>query len=77
MDILKKIQNQPEYIRKIIFWVIIIILSAGVLFWWGRRAEQKLKGFREEEFIERLNLPQLKERLEKMPEMEIPEVKTE
>jgi len=77
MGILQKIQNQPEHIRKIVFWMIIIILGVGLLFWWGKRAERRLREFRKEEFIEELNLPQLKEKLEKMPEMKIPEIKAE
>ncbi|MCD6528109.1 hypothetical protein J7K44_00480 [bacterium] len=65
MNFLKKIQSLPKYIREIIFWVIIISLSAGLLFLWVKSTKRKLKNFQREEVIEKLNIPQLKKELKK------------
>ncbi len=73
MDIVKKLQNQPEYIRKIILWLIVIIIGLSLLVWWVKSFSQKLKEFEKEEFIGGLNLPSLDEQLQKLPEAEVPQ----
>ena len=58
---LKKIQNQPEYIRKIILWITIIIVALALGSWWIYSSYWKIKKFPKEEFIKELELPQFKE----------------
>ena len=77
MNIVDKIRNLPESKRKVILWVIIIILAAGLLTWWVKNLQQRLKSFKTEELKEQLKLPSFKEELEGMPKLEIPEISEE
>ena len=72
MDILKKLQNQPESTRKIILWSIIIVIGIGLLFLWSKNFQQKLKNFQIEEFKEELKLPSLEGKLKIPPNLGIP-----
>jgi len=74
MDLLKKIRNQPENIRKIILWVIIIIVGLGLAIFWVKNFQKRLKSFQKEELKEKLQLPSLQEKLRGIPKIEIPEV---
>lgn len=67
MDFLNKLQNQPKHIRKIILWVIVIIVALILAIWWIYNSFWKLKNFKEEEFIKELNLPAFEE----IPKIEI------
>jgi len=60
MDFLKKLQNQPKHVRKIILWVIVIIVALGLASWWIRSSYWKIKKFPAEEFIKELELPKFK-----------------
>ncbi len=74
-DFFKKIQNQPEDIRKIILWSAVIIISLGFLFLWLHTVKIRLKTFQKEKLFEGIRVPQLKEELRKMPKIEVPEIK--
>lgn len=74
MSFLRKLQSQPEQTRKIILWSIVVILGLGLAIWWVGSSYQKLKEFKKEEFIEKINLPDFKERI---PGIEIPEISEE
>ncbi len=71
MSFLDKLRRQPEYIRKLILWAIIIIIGLGLLVWWIHSSYWKIKKFPKEEFIKGMNLPNLEE--DKMGMPEIPE----
>jgi len=45
LNFLKKIQNSPEYIKKIIFWLVIIILAVVLFLFWLKITEQRIKSF--------------------------------
>ena len=66
---IKNLQKQPEHIRKIIFWVIIIAVSLGLGFWWINNSYRRLKEFKKEEFINNLNLSPLEEGLKDLEKM--------
>lgn len=70
---LKKIQNLPLATRKIIFWLIIIVLSLGLFGFWLKNLQERTKSFEREKFEEQLNLPQLKEELKELRTPEIEE----
>jgi len=74
MGFLRKIQNQPEHIRKIILWSLVVIFGLGLATWWVKNFQQKIKSFEKEEFIEELKIPSLKEELKGLPEIEIPKI---
>lgn len=67
MGVLQKLQNQPEHIRKVILWTVVIVICLGLLVWWVISSSQKIKEFKKEEFIEQLNFPVLEEELPELP----------
>ncbi len=71
MEFLKRIQRLPESKKKIILWIAIIIIGFGLLNFWAKNLQQKLKSFKMEEWKKELNLPSLKE-LKEIPKTEIP-----
>ena len=68
MNVLKKIQAQPKYIRKIILWLAVIILTTSLLILWTKNLSQRFGSFQKEEF---------NEELEGIPKIEIPEIDKE
>lgn len=70
--ILIKLRNQPENVRKIIFWVVLIVISLGLGTWWVNSAYRKIKEFKKEEFFENLDFSPLKEKIQEIPKLEIP-----
>ena len=77
MNILEKIQNSPERIRKTIFWTVIIIVGIFLLIWWSRNTALKIESLKVEKLKEELRIPSLEEELKKMPKIETPEIKEE
>lgn len=67
-EFLKKLQNQPIYIRKIILWLIVIILALFLFFWWVNSVKKGLKSFQEK----KLEFPPFSEKLREIPKLEIP-----
>jgi hypothetical protein len=64
----KKIQNLSLIKRKVIFWIVIIILTLTLFFLWVKRAQRSIETFPKEEFIEEINLPELEKGLEGLQE---------
>ncbi len=71
MEFLKRIQRLPESKKKIILWIAIIIIGFGLLNFWVKNLQQKLKSFKMEEWKKELDLPSL-EKLKEIPKTEIP-----
>ena len=71
MNILHKIRSQPLYIRKIILWVVVMIVGLGLATLYIKNFQQKLKSFKMDKFKEELKLPEFKEELS-IPKIEIP-----
>ena len=68
MDFLKKIQQLSQKDRKIIFWLILVIMALAMIFLWGRKAVEKIRDFDSGEMINRLDIPNLE-----MPKINMPE----
>jgi len=66
MSFLKKIQQQPEYVRKLILWITIIIVGLILMIFWVLFFLRKIKEFPKEEFVEKLNLPSLEAEIDKI-----------
>lgn len=69
MNFLHKLQNLPEQKRRIILWLVLIIVGLGLLNWWVKNFQGKLKSFEMEEFKKELELPSLEEELKNLPEL--------
>ena len=73
MNIIGKIQNQPERIRKIILWSVIVFLGFIFLFLWIQSLKSRLEATKERNIFEELQVPQLEKKVESLPKVEIPE----
>jgi len=62
---LQKLQNQPEYIRKIILWAVVIVVGFSLLIWWSKNFQQRIKSFKGEGF---------QKELKELPKLEIPKI---
>ncbi len=71
MKFLEKLQKQPEYVRKLILWTIIVIVGIGLAIFWIWSSHRRIEGFSKEKFIEEFNLPFLKSKIDKLPKIEI------
>jgi hypothetical protein len=67
----------PEEKRKIIFWLIVVIVGIFLLIWWVKNLQTHLKGFEPEKIKEELQLPKLEEELKNLPKFEAPEISEE
>ncbi len=76
-NFLEKLRKQPEHIRKLILWIIIIIIGLGLSIWWIHSSYWKIKKFPKEEFIENIKLPDFEKELPKMEMPEFPEEELE
>lgn len=71
-DLIKKLQNQPEHIRKTILWVTVIVVGLGLFFWWIDIVKKRIENIKKEQFKETIGIPQLEERLKEIPNIKIP-----
>lgn len=67
MNFLTKIRGLPERQRKIILWVIIVILGIVLFNFWLRNFSSKIKGVDGEALKEQLNFPDIGEKLKDLP----------
>ncbi len=72
MEFFKKIQNLPEEKRKVIFWLVVILIGISLFLGWVKSLEMKIKSFRTEKIKEELKIPQLEEELKGLQKFEIP-----
>lgn len=77
MNVLHKIRNLPVSIRKIILWAMVIIIGLGLISWWIKNFQQRLKGLQTEELKEQFKLPALEEELKGLPKIEMPKINEE
>lgn len=73
MDFLKRFQKQPIHVRKLILWIIVIIVAFILGSWWVYSSLLKIKEFSKEGLIKGVNLPAFGEELKKLPKIEIPD----
>ena len=45
MNFLEKIQNLPEAKRRIILWLVVVLIGLVLIFWWGKGFQEKIKNF--------------------------------
>ena len=73
MNIIRKTQGLPKETRKIILWVVIIVLGFIFLFAWIQGLKQRLEIMREQRTFEQLKPPQFEEQMRNLPKVQIPE----
>jgi hypothetical protein len=72
--LLSKIRELPAYQRKIIFWIIIIILALTLLIFYTRHIQKRIVSVNAEKTREELQLHYLEEILDKVSETEFPKI---
>jgi hypothetical protein len=73
-NLLLKIQNLPERKRKIIFWILIVILTLFLLSLYIKNIQKTLKSTDLSKTKEELQFPSLGEELREIPKIEIPKI---
>lgn len=73
-EFIKKIQNLPEPERKIILWVLVVILGIVLLFFYAGNVQKKIKSFDKNKTGEDFGIPELKEELNNLPKFEMPDI---
>jgi len=61
-----------ESTRKIILWLVMIIIGLGLFTFYIKSIQKRLKSFESERFKEELQLPSFEKELESLPKIEIP-----
>ena len=51
VDFIKKLQKQPEHIRKIILWSVVIIVGLVLVVLWIHNSYQEIKNLQSKEII--------------------------
>jgi hypothetical protein len=74
MPFLAKLQKLPESKRKIILWAIMILVAILLFFFWIKSSQERMRSFRQQEFIEKLQVPDFKKELKQMPQSEMPKI---
>lgn len=74
INFLKKIQDQPKRIRKIIFWVIVIIIGIFFLFTFIYSLKARIEAIKPREIFKQYRPPSFEEDLKKIPKIEAPEL---
>lgn len=69
-----KIQNLPESTKKIILWSAVIIIGLGLLTFYIKNIQKRLKSIEGEKIKEELQLPELQEELKGLPKIEMPQI---
>jgi len=77
VDILKKLQNQPESARKIILWSTVTVIGVCLLFFCIKNFQQRLKSLKMEEFKAELKLYSLEREFKTLTNLELPTVSTQ
>ena len=59
MEVLEKIRNLPELRKKVILWIIVVMVGGILGYIWLDDLQEKIKNFEIEKFQEELKLPEL------------------
>ncbi len=65
MNALSKLQNLPEKTKKIILWVVVIIIGLCLFTWWAKNLPKRIEMLH----LQNLNMPKIEE-LKDTPEIE-------
>lgn len=59
MSFIKKLQNQPQGVRKFIFWLVIIFSAVLLTWWWWISAKERLIQLNGKTLFENAGMPAL------------------
>lgn len=74
-DILKKIQGLPLSQKRIIFWALLVISGAALLWLWLVSTEHRLSQINTKQINNDLHLPEIKNEIfEESPQLKLPDL---
>jgi len=73
LGILEKLRRQPEHVRKIILWSVVILVGFVLLFFWVKNFSKRIKSFEGQNFLDLIKLPKFQEEIKKIELPKIPE----
>ena len=59
MNFLDKLRKQPKHIRKLILWIVVVVLGLILVVLWINSSYKKIQELKSQDVIEELNLPNL------------------
>lgn len=75
MDFFKRLQKLDVFWKKVIIVIVIVGLGIPLVFFVGKSFQKRVKGFDKEEFLEDVNLPEIKKEMEGVPFEELEKTK--
>jgi len=72
MNFLRKLQDLPEQKRKIILWLLVVLIALCLLPFYIKNVQQRLKIFQGGGLERGLKILELQEELKKVPKLEMP-----
>ena len=72
MSFLQKLRNLPTNKRKLILWLLIIILGVILFAFYIKNVQKRIKSLEMENIKQELQIPELEKGLDVMREREIP-----
>lgn len=70
MDTLKKIQEKPEDERRIIFWILVVVIGLILSGIWLALVKQRLVNLNQGRLRQELRLPELEKQINDLPKLE-------
>jgi len=66
-DFLQNLQKQPEHIKKIIIWSVIVVVGAGLFFWWVGRVKESVNRLKNAGVANKIDFTPLEKQLKEAP----------
>ena len=70
MDTLKKIQEKPENERRLIFWILVVIIGLILFGAWLALVKYRLVNLNRGQLRQELRLPELEKQINNLPQLE-------
>ena len=70
MDTLKKIQEKPENERRLIFWILVVIIGLILFGAWLALVKYRLVNLNRGQLRQELRLPELEKQINDLPRLE-------
>ena len=73
-EFLKKLRGQPENIKKIVLWSLVILVGLTLFIFWLNSTKARLRNFQKDNILKDIGVPNLKKEIENIPPIEFPEI---
>jgi|GEM_PF-6867793 len=69
----EKKQGLSQGARKVILWALMVVIGAGLIFWWFKIFQGKIKNMGGDELKKELNVDSLKDQFKDLPQFNVQE----